>query len=109
MKDLFEYLDGIINAIKGRKTPHYSVKMRSEIITESKRLNDTRYCGWLAVNIGESGVVRIFNVPLQPGEGLSSQSIVNMQPGDVWSEPIDIQVEPGGKLQLLRTLASEIR
>lgn len=108
MKDLFEYLDGIINAIKGRKTPHYSVKMRSEVITESKRLNDTRYCGFFAANTG-TGIVRVFNVPLQPGEGLSSRDIVDLQPGDVWSEPIDIQVEPGGELRLLRTIASEIR
>lgn len=79
----------------------YSVKVRSEIIRESTRLNDNKYGAWRCVNRG-TGLVTVMNVELQPGEGLDFSS--DLQPGDIWSEPIDIIVQAGGELVLLRNI-----
>ena len=91
-------------------TMSYSVKLRSETITNNTKLNDTKYGGWMAVNIG-TDPVEVYGVTLNAGEGLSSESIIHLAPGDCWAEPIDIQfVVPGGnnKLRLLRTIATKI-
>lgn len=86
----------------------YEIKQRAETITANTRLNDTKYCGWLAINIGTSAVT-VYGVELLPGEGLSSQSIMQLSAADKWTEPIDIVVQPGGAVRMLRTLATPIK
>lgn len=86
----------------------YSIKARVETITANTRLTDTIYAGWLAVNIG-TAAVSVYGIELLPGEGLSSQSIINMSPADKWTEPIDITVQPGGAVRLMRTIATPIK
>lgn len=83
------------------KTVAYDVKQRSETITNSIRLNDTRYSGWKAINIG-TGIVSVDGVELMPGEGIEHQLL----PNETWKEPIDIVVQPGGALRLLRKITT---
>ena len=83
----------------------YGLKQRAETITENTRLNDVTFSGWKCVNIG-TGVVEVYGVPLQPGEGLDYMNC--MRPGDKWQEPIDIAVQPGGALRLLRLISTPI-
>lgn len=90
---------------------NYTIKMRAETITENTRLNENIYGGWMAVNIGADPVT-VYGVPLDYGEGLSSESIVHLAPGDLWAEPIDIAFQfPGGdnQLRMLRTIATPIK
>ncbi|MBO5933025.1 MAG: hypothetical protein J6Q19_04795 [Bacteroidaceae bacterium] len=86
----------------------YSANLRVETITANTRLNDNKYGAWLAMNIG-SAPVSVYGIELQPGEGLSSESIVHLHLGDIWAEPIVITVQPGGAVRLLRSLATEIK
>lgn len=83
----------------------YQIKQRAETITANTRLTDTKYCGWLALNIGTADVT-VYGVTLAPGEGLSSQSIIQTTAADRWTEPIDITVQPGGAVRMLRTVAT---
>ena len=79
----------------------YETKQRSETITQSTRLNDTKYSSWKAINNG-TGVVIVDGQPLQPGEGIEH----NLQPNQTWNQPIDIQVQAGGVLQLMREIVT---
>ena len=79
----------------------YETKLRSETITQSKRLNDTKYSSWKAINNG-TGVVIVDGQPLQPGEGIEH----NLQPNQTWNQAIDIQVQAGGVLQLMREIVT---
>lgn len=85
----------------------YSIKLRTETITKNCKLNDTQYCSWLAMNIGNVPV-RVYGYTINPGEGLSSKDIVATQPGDLWKEPIEIEVEAGGRLRLARSICTKI-
>ena len=85
----------------------YTTKLRAETITTNTRLNDTKYGGWLAINIG-TAEVSVYGVPLQPGEGLSSESIAHLNPGDLWQEPIDITVNTGGAVRFIRSINTPI-
>lgn len=105
---LFGFLEDILKALRGGGSVHYEIKQRAESVTENKRFNDTLYCSWLAVNIGNVAAT-VYGIELLPGEGLSSQSIIKTNPGDYWTEPIDITVESGGEIRLLRTLATPKR
>lgn len=113
MKDIIELLERIAGSISGiakrlfDKKGH-SVKLRAETITQNVRLNDTKYGGWMAANIGTAAVT-VYGIELQPGEGISSQSIVNMSPADLWQEPIEITVQPGGAVRLLRSIGTPIK
>lgn len=86
---------------------NYGIKLRAETITQNVTLTDTLYGGWLAQNIG-SAPVTVYGIELLPSEGLSSQSIVQMNPGDLWQEPIVITVQSGGAVRLLRSLAKPL-
>lgn len=86
----------------------YTTKLRAETIVESCMLNDTKYGSWLAQNIGTSPVT-IYGIELLPGEGLSSDAICHLNPGDLWQEPIDIVVTPGGALRLLRSINKPVK
>lgn len=79
----------------------YDVKMRAETIVANTRLNDKRYSGWKAINIGTADVT-VDGVTLQPGEGIDHQ----LQPFETWTEPIDITVQTGGAVRLLRKLCT---
>ena len=81
--------------------------MRAEDISENTRLNDIKYCSWFAINTG-STVVKIFGVTLNPGEGINSQAIIGTRPGDLWKEPIDIEITAPGKIRLLRTICTPV-
>ena len=105
---LFGFLEDILKALRGDKSIHYEIKQRAESVKENKKFNDTRYCSWLAVNTGNTAAT-VYGIELLPGEGLSSQSIIQTNPGDFWTEPIDITVEAGGEIRLLRTLATPKR
>lgn len=82
-----------------------SVKLRAETITQNTTKTEKIYSGWLAQNIG-SAPCSVYGVQLLPGEGLNSQSIVQMTADDIWTEPIDITVQPGGAIRLLRAQAA---
>lgn len=84
----------------------YKIKQRAETILSNVRLNDDKYGGWKAINIG-TAPVEVYGVHLQPGEGLDYMS--SMQPGDLWQEPIDIVIQPGGAVRLLRLLCTPIK
>ena len=86
---------------------NYGIKLRAETITQNVTLTDTIYGGWLAQNIG-SAPVTVYGIELLPSEGLSSQSIVQMNTGDLWQEPIPITVQSGGAVRLLRSIAKPI-
>ena len=83
------------------ETIQYEIKLRAETITTNTRLNDNKFGGWKAINIG-SAPVTVYDVELQPGEGLQ----FDMQPSEVWKEPIEITVQPGGAVRLLRKLCT---
>ena len=83
------------------KLIRYNVKLRVETIEKNTRLNDNRYSGWKAINIGTAPVT-VLGVELQPGEGYEEV----MQPCEVWQEPIDIAVQTGGKVRLIRKLCT---
>lgn len=85
----------------------YSVNLRAVTILENTRLTETTYGSWLAINIG-TAPVSVYGVELQPGEGLSSESIMHLNLGDTWNEPIDITVQPGGAVRMLRSIAKPI-
>lgn len=85
----------------------YSIKQRAELITANKTLNDTIYYSWFAQNVG-SAPVKVYGIELLPGEGLNSQSIAHTTPEDLWTQPIEIEVQPGGAVQLLRVQAMPI-
>lgn len=100
---MIDFIKGILETLKSF-FKGYSIKLRSETVTANKRFNDTIYGGWLAVNIGTTDV-RVYGITLKPGEGLSSQSIINMSPADKWEEPIEIEIptQPGA-VRLLRSV-----
>ena len=77
----------------------YDVKQRAETIRQNMKLNDTRYGSWKAINIGTADVA-VDGVTLQPGEGIEHV----LQPSQTWKEPIDITVQPGGAVRLLREI-----
>ena len=79
----------------------WDVKQRAETITANTRLNDNKYSAWKAINIGTAPVT-VYGVTLQPGEGIS----YDMKPEETWKEPIEITVQPGGAVRLLRKLCT---
>ena len=81
----------------------FETKQRSETIVESTKRNDTRYSSWKAINIG-TGIVTVDGVPLEPGEGIEHK----LEPQQTWTEPISIEVQAGGKLQLLRQIVTPV-
>lgn len=84
----------------------YSIKMRVETITANTRLTDTIYAGWMAVNIG-TAAVSVYGVELLPGEGLDYTKA--LRPCDKWTEPIEVTVQPGGAVRMMRMLATPIK
>ena len=87
---------------------NYSIKLRAETITQNTRLTEVIYGSWLAQNIG-SAPVTVFGIELLPGEGLPSSAICQLNPGDRWEEPIEITVQTGGAVRMLRSQAKEIK
>ena len=81
--------------------------MRAETITQNCKLTDKIYSGWLAQNIG-SAPCSVYGIQLLPGEGLSSKDIVQLSTSDLWTEPIDITVQAGGAIRLLRALCNPL-
>lgn len=77
----------------------YDCKLRAETITENTRLNDDKYGGWKAINVGTAPVT-VYGVELLPGEGYEEQ----LDPAVKWKEPIEIVVQTGGAVRLLRKL-----
>ncbi len=85
----------------------HSVKQRAERITANTTLNETIYYSWFAQNVG-SAPVSVYGIELLPGEGLNSQAIAHTTPEDLWTQPIEITVQPGGAVQMLRAQAMPI-
>ena len=81
----------------------YDVKLRTETISANTRLNDNKYGSWKAYNIGTAPVT-VYGVELQPGEGMEW----NLEPQEIWKEPIDITVQTGGLVRLMRKLCTPI-
>lgn len=84
----------------------YGVNLRVETISSNARLNDKKYGGWKAINIGTAAVT-VYGVELQPGEGLDFMA--GMLPNEIWQEPIEITVQPGGTVRLMRKLVTPIK
>lgn len=85
-----------------------SIKLRAESITATCKLTDTIYCGWMAQNIG-TAPIKVYGIELLPGEGISSQDIVKTGADDLWTEPIDIEVQAGGVCRMLRAQAMPVQ
>ena len=83
------------------------IKVRAESITATTKLTETTYCSWMAQNTG-TAPIKVYGIELLPGEGFSSQDIVKTGPDDLWTEPIDIEVQPGGICRMLRAQAMPI-
>lgn len=83
----------------------YKVTTRTETIRQNTKLDDTKYGGWLCVNTGTAPVT-VLGIELQPSEGLDFTSA--LQPGDIWVKPIDITVQAGGELRLVRMIYQPI-
>lgn len=98
MEKIIQFFKKLLNSRE------YEIKLRTETITGTVRLNDIKYCSWYAVNSGNVDV-KVFGVTLAPGEGINSQSIINARPGDLWKEPIEIDAT-GGSVRLLRTVCT---
>ena len=80
----------------------FETKQRSETITSTTRLNDNKYGSWKAFSVG-SAPVEVDGLTLQPGEGIEH----NLQPDQVWKEPIDIKIMyAGGAVRLMRELCT---
>ena len=79
----------------------YDVQARVETITENTRLTDKKYGGWKAINIGTAPVT-VCGIELLPTEGLDFTNAVD--PGSFWVSPIDITVQLGGAVRLIRFL-----
>ena len=77
----------------------YDTKQRAETITANTRKNDIKFGSWKAINIGTADCT-VDGVTLTPGEGVEH----NLQPNQYWKEPIDITVQPGGAIRLLREI-----
>lgn len=101
MEKIIQFFKKLLNSRQ------YEIKLRTEKITGTTRLNDIKYCSWYAVNTG-SNDAKVFGVTLAPGEGINSQAIIGTRPGDLWKEPIDIEVTAPGSIQLLRTICTPI-
>ena len=99
-------LKSILDLLRGGQ--RYAIKQRTETFYEDARLNDKKYGSWLAVNTGTT-VCKVYGIELQPGEGLSSQNICQLRPGDLWQDPIEIEVTAPGSLRMLRTIATPIK
>ena len=102
MEKIIQFFKSLLNSRA------YEINLRSETIRSNVRLNDTKYCSFYAVNSGNNNV-KVFGVELQPGEGLNSQSIICTRPGDVWKEPIEIEITAPGEVRLLRTICTPIK
>lgn len=102
MEKIIQFFKNLLNSRQ------YEIMLRAETITETKRLNDKKYCSWYAVNSGTVDV-KIFGVTLAPGEGINSQSIIATRPGDLWTEPLDIEITSPGSIRLLRTICTPIK
>lgn len=85
----------------------YQIKLRTDNITANTKLTETIYGGWLAQNTGAADVT-IYGITIAPGETLSSQSIMNTRPGDLWTEPIDIEIPTNGKLRIIRAICKPL-
>ena len=85
---------------------NYTVETRVETITTNKRLNDNIYGGWMAVNIG-TATCTVLGITLNPGEGLDFTNSVPL--GSVWKSPIDITVNAGGAIRLVRLIAKPLK
>lgn len=83
------------------KQIQYDIKLRAETISTNTRLNDDKYSSWKAINIG-SAPVNVYGVQLLPGEGLA----FDLLPNEVWKEAIEITVQPGGAVRLLRKICT---
>lgn len=87
-------------------TTTYNIRARVETITANKRLNDKNYGAWMAVNIGTADC-KVLGIPLAPGEGLDMTKAVPA--GSYWTDPIDIEVNAGGAIRLMRLIYEKRR
>lgn len=85
---------------------NYRVKARVETIATTTRLTDEKYGGWMAVNTG-SAACEVMGISLLPTEGISFLDAVPA--GSYWTQPIDIVVNPGGQIRLVRMIYEEIK
>lgn len=83
----------------------YTVKTRTDVVTENKTLTSNQYGGWLAVNSG-SNVVTVNGIELLPGEGLD---FTKLHPDVIWDEPIRIVTGnvDGNKVTVIRMVYKE--
>ena len=84
----------------------FNVQARVETITTNTRLTDRKYGGWLAVNIGTAPCT-VLGFTLNPSEGLDMRDVVPA--GGHWTTPIDITVQPGGSIRLLRLITEPVK
>ena len=78
---------------------NYNIQSRVETITANTRLNDKKYGGWMAVNIGTADCA-VLGITLAPSEGVDFTKAIPA--GSYWTTPIDITVQPGGAIRLVR-------
>lgn len=77
----------------------YKISTRVQTITQNTRLNEKEYGGWMCVNIGTS-TAKVMGIELAPSEGLDF--LHALQAGDLWDSPIDIEVQTGAEIRIVR-------
>ena len=86
----------------------YNINITTVDYTASTTLMpEKNYGAWLAINTGTASAF-VCGYELQPGEGLSSDSICQLLPGDVWKSPIQIIINTGAKIRISRSQATPI-
>lgn len=86
---------------------NYQIKLRRDQINANTKLTEIIYGGWVAQNIGNVDV-EVYGFTLVPGAILSSQQFINTRPGDLWQEPIVIDVKSGGEVLVLRSICQKL-
>ena len=84
----------------------YKIQSRVETITQNKKITDTTFGGWMALNIGTADCT-VLGITLAPSEGLDMTNAVPA--GSYWDSPIDITVQPGGAIRLIRLQYKRIK
>ena len=86
----------------------YNINTTSvDIVTSTTLMPENNYGAWLVINTG-TAVATVLGYDLQPGEGLSSELICHLEPGDIWKSPIQIILSAGAKVRITRSQATPI-
>ncbi len=84
----------------------YNVKTSSQEITANTTIKQSKFGGWLCVNIGNTGIVYVDGYPLNPGDGID---MTHLAPEVVWAQPIRIIVTGGATARFTSLYYTEVK